>query len=73
MKTIALKKPGLNIAQFGVTELKKEELSNTNGGGPIALSGAAAVLAGGAMVAGAFLLGVAIGVGIYYGVKWLTS
>ena len=63
----------VNINEFGLTELNNQEITNTNGGEPVTLSGAAAVAAGGAMVAGAFVVGVAIGVGVYYGVKAVTN
>lgn len=60
-----------NLSQFNVIELNKRELSDTNGG--VILTGGAAVAAavgGGLLVLAA---GVLVGVGIYYGVKWLTS
>ena len=53
-------------------ELTPNELKETNGGMP-ALAGAGAVLAGCGMVLGCLLVGVALGVGIYYGVQWLLS
>jgi len=54
-----------------IKELTKEELQETNGG--MALVGAGAAAAGCGMVAGALLVGVLVGVGIYYGVKYLTA
>ncbi len=52
--------------------LTSEELKETNGG-MAAVAGAGAVLTGCGMVLGCILLGVALGVGVYYGVKWLLS
>ena len=61
-----------DLSSFGVVELDKMDLKETNGGAA-PLVGAAAIAAGVGIVAGALVVGVAVGVGIYYGVKWLTS
>lgn len=47
-------------------------MQKTNGG-MAELAGAGAAAAGCGMVAGALLIGVLVGVGIYYGVKYLTA
>jgi len=59
-----------NLSKLNVIELDYKKMTSTNGG---ALTGAAAV--GAAVLGGATALvaGVAVGVAIYYGVKWLTN
>lgn len=59
-----------DVSRYHVVALNNRELTRFNGG---AVSGAAAI---GIAVAGgltAIAAGVLVGVGIYYGVKWLTS
>jgi hypothetical protein len=53
-------------------ELTSNELKETNGG-MATVAGAAAVATGCGMVLLCLVAGVALGVGIYYGVKWLLS
>lgn len=53
-------------------DLTSDELKETKGG-MAALAGTGAALAGCGMVVLCLVAGVALGVGIYYGVKWLLS
>lgn len=60
-----------DLSRFNVTELNKKELSGTNGGAILVGGAAVAAAVGGGLVV--LAAGVLVGVGIYYGVKWLTS
>jgi hypothetical protein len=53
-------------------ELNESELKNTNGGA-VQIAGAGAAAAGCGMLLGGLIIGVAIGVGMYYGVKWALN
>jgi len=53
-------------------DLSIDELRETNGG-MATLAGAGAAAAGCGMIILCLIAGVALGVGIYYGVKWLVS
>ncbi len=53
-------------------ELTLNELKETNGG-MATLAGAGAAMAGCGMVFLCIVAGVALGFGLYYGIKWLVS
>ena len=59
------------VSKFNVQELTQKELGNINGGAAISGAAAVAVAVGGGLAV--IAAGVLVGVGIYYGVKWLTN
>jgi hypothetical protein len=63
----------ISLAKLGLSELNYEEVKEINGGEPVTLTGGAALAVAAGVTVGALLVGVAVGVGIYYGVKWLMS
>lgn len=71
---LIIEEPKLNsFNNYSFAELDSKELQEINGGEPATATGATALAIGCGVTLGALLLGVAVGVGIYYGVKYLMK
>jgi hypothetical protein len=63
----------ISLEKLGLSELNHTEIKEINGGEPVTITGGVALAVAAGVTVGALLVGVAVGVGIYYGVKWLLG
>lgn len=69
-------KKQIEIEKYGVVDLTLTDERDTNGGFAAAAAGGAAAAGAGCgclLICGALVLGVVVGVGIYYGVKAIVD